>query len=253
MAAWSALRQRRYRQPNAVAGRLATYQTAYARRSRYGIDHVVDVHWRISNSQLLAGILTHDQAARRAVPVPALGQRALSLCPVYALLLACAHRAAHEHAPYYVDGVPHDRLIWLYDIHLLVSRMSAQELQEFVELAAAKRVRALCAAGLMRAVECFGTPLPEVFLATLLQGSEKDPSAVYLRSGPLGMALEELRSLPDWGSRGRYVKEHLYPPADYMLRKYGRSSRAWLPLLYAHRALRGLTKRLRTRGSLFCG
>jgi hypothetical protein len=237
-----------YEPAHSVSGDLASYQTTYSKQGQYGVQHALDVHWKINNSQLLANVLTHGEAVEKAVAVPDLCEHARGLCPVHALLLACIHRASHEHAPYYVNGVAHyggDRLIWLYDIHLLVSRMSAQELDEFAALAAAKRVRAVCAAGLWRAAECFGTALPGGFLAAPSQGSEKEPSAVYLRAGPLRAAVEELRSLADWSSRGRYLKEHLFPSADYMLRKYGRSSRVWLPLLYADRGLRGIAKRLR--------
>ncbi len=87
---------------------------------------------------MLAAALDYGELAARAVPLPALGRNAHAIAPVHALLLACIHRAGHANAPYHVDGIASpegDRLIWLYDIHLLVGGMSAGELDEFVALA----------------------------------------------------------------------------------------------------------------------
>lgn len=34
--------------------------------------------------------------------------------------------------------------------------------------------------------------------------------------------------------------EHAFPPADFILAKYGRKKRAWLPFLYAYRLVCGV-------------
>ena len=100
---------------------------------RHGSSVDVDLHWRSSNSPALARLMDYEEMQARAVPVPSLGPAAFAPCPVHALLFACIHRAGHEHAPMYVDGVAvpvKDRLIWLYDIHLLASKMQGAELED---------------------------------------------------------------------------------------------------------------------------
>ncbi len=239
-----------YGRPNAVSGSLVCYQCAYVRRDRHGVQHALDVHWRINNGQLFARALSYEEAACQAVPVPPLGQHARGLAPVHALFLACVHRAAHEHAPYYIGDTAHyggDRLIWLYDIHLLLSRLSREELDAFVELAASRQVRTVCLAALRRTQECFGTVLPDDVVQALSTGGTPEMSAVYVEGGRLQAAWSEFRSLPSVGSRLLLLREHLFPPADYMLKKYGLSSRVWLPALYAHRGLRGAWKLLHGR------
>jgi len=89
--------------------------------------------------------------------------RMRALADVDALLFACIHRTGHANAPYHVPGTDElagDRLIWLYDIHLLFSRMSAAEQAEFAVRAAEKKIRAICRDALQRSAECFATAIP---------------------------------------------------------------------------------------------
>jgi hypothetical protein len=38
----------------------------------------------------------------------------------------------------------------------------------------------------------------------------------------------------------RLLREHLFPPAEYMQAKYGFTGRLWLPAFYASRVLNGM-------------
>ena len=69
-----------------------------------------------------------------------------------ALAIACIHRVAHHG--------DEQRLIWLYDIHLLAGALTAAEAEDFLSLAAAKRIRAVCARGCSLAHARFGTSFP---------------------------------------------------------------------------------------------
>jgi hypothetical protein len=164
------------------------------------------------------------------------------LGPVHALLIACMHRVAHVTASWGVDETRHygDRLIWLYDIHLLASGMSLQELTEFVRLAVERRIKTICSDGLSHSQRCFGTPLPVEVLAALSAAGPPEPSARYLDPGRLRFLMRDIRSLTNVYDRLRLVKEHLFPPAEYMLKKYSVSRRAWLSVLYLRRAVQGI-------------
>lgn len=236
-----------YEKPNAVSGALVQYQCGYVMRDRFGIDHVLDVHWRVSNTQMFSRTLDYEELNSRSVPVAALGAYARGLGPADALLLACMHRAHHLHTPYYVEGVDPvggDRLIWLYDFHLLVDSMSYRELEEFAQLAGEKGMRDICDDGLLKARRCFGTRIPAQVRLMLAGAGAMERSAAHLRTGSLGYFLTELRSLPRWRDRIAYLGEHLFPPSDYMLEKYALRSRAWLPVLYLQRGVLGTWKRM---------
>lgn len=234
-----------YLLPYAESDQSIQYQFNAEKRDQFSIDHVLDVHWKLSNHRAFAELFSYDELDCASVPVPKLGPNARALGPIHALLLACMHRVAHIHSPLYVDGIPRyggDRLIWLYDIHLLVSRMSSEQLEHFAALAVQKRIGAVCLDGLNRARSYFGTQLPTALIDAVSTIDGSEPSARYLVPGRLRHLLNELASLPGWNARGRYLKELALPGPQYLLQKYDVSSRFWLPLLYFHRGLLGLWK-----------
>jgi predicted nucleic acid-binding protein len=236
-----------YETSNTVTGELVMHQRGYVARDRFGMDHVLDVHWRISNTQMFSRALDYEELLSRSVPLAALGVHARGLAPADALLLACMHRAHHIHSPYWVDGVPADsgdRLIWLYDIHLMVDAMSPRELTEFARLTESKGMRAICSDGLLRARACFGTRVCEEVLLSLARKGPTEPSAAHLKAGKIRHLLTELRSLPRWRDRITLLAEHLIPPPDYMLEKYAVTNRALLPMLYLKRGIHGVWKRI---------
>lgn len=236
-AALAVLDQLGYRRSEAAGGELASSQASF---SRPGSALPFDLHWRINNSSLLAPVLEFDALITRAVPVPALGVHARCPGPVDAVLLAATHRATHHQMPMHLDGQAHrgDRLIWLYDLHLLASRLAPEELGELAARARRHRIAGLCLDALRTAQAAFGTIVP----ATLMESLERDaaraePSMVFLRGGPRALLVAEVRALGRWRDRWHLLREHAFPPADYMLRKYATRRRWLLPALYVRRAL----------------
>ena len=219
-----------YTTGNSIAGNHVLHQRAYAGAIS------LDLHWKVLNPAMFSDLLAYDDLRSQSVAVSALGPQAIAAGPGHSLLLACVHRVAHH-------GADHsDRLIWLYDIHLLVKSMDAAAFHKFAKLAAALQVRSLCRAGVIAARDWFGTT---VFEDPLLSDTADEPSAQYLQ--PDLSRLKLLRM--DWrhgkGRRLSLLREHLFPPADYMLNKYGTTHRVLLPALYLHRAVKGLLKGIR--------
>ena len=240
-----------YIKREATEGEHISYQASWTRANAFGTAHHVDLHWRINNSQVLAKAAGYDELVARAVPVPALGPDARTLCPVDALLFACIHRIGHVNAPYFVDGVARrgiDRLIWLYDIDLLVAVLSEAERDEFAKLATAKRIRAICRDALVSARERLGTSVPpDVFEALSATSDVVEPSARYLAAGKARLMLEDFRALDHWSERVGWVRELAFPPARYMRAKYAESTVKWLPVLYARRGLSGVSQLIAPR------
>lgn len=232
-----------YSPSQGVSGDLISHQSNYIGGSEPSrATFALDLHWKIMNPVLFADLLTPADARERAVPVAAFGPAARMLCPGHALLLACVHRIAHHHQDH------SDRLVWLFDIHVLAGQMNPETFEQFAGLASEKQVRSLCAAGLDAAHAWFGTNTFEEITTRLLRCPEAatEPSARYLqdlrRVDLVGMDMSQL----PWRGRLRLMREHVFPPADYMLHKYSVSSRLLLPALYFHRALTGAWKMLRT-------
>ncbi|MGH7775212.1 MAG: nucleotidyltransferase family protein [Candidatus Binatia bacterium] len=224
---------------NMVSGSFIMHQSIYVKEDRRGVRHTYDVHWKISNPQLFADILSYDELARCAITVPGLGENARALDAAHALLLACLHRIAHHQNS--------DCLIWLYDIHLLVSQMRPEEHKAFSQLAIDKRVRAVCSNGLKLAQHCFYTPLPVDLMEALHADGNpmsNEATASFLKpyQRRIDVLLSDLRTLSRWRDKLQLLKEHVFPPANYILNHYSIANRALLPGLYVHRALQGAWK-----------
>lgn len=221
-------------------------QTNYIGRDRFGLVHSFDVHWRVSDTPLFTDLLGFDELSAQAVPLPPLGPRARGLGRVHALLLACLHRIHHAQEPDRGAGVPYygsERLIWLYDIHRLSQALTAPQWAEFIDLAAQKRLGAVCRDGLIAARQALGTRLPEPALGFLsAPGTAEEIPLAWLAGSHGRRVLTDLRSLPGWRPRLALLRETLFPPAAYMLNRYRTRYRWLLPVLYLHRALSGVWK-----------
>ncbi len=227
-------------------GELTSYQACLTREVPGGGEHTLDLHWKINNSELLARLFDYGELRRDAVPLPALSPHALAAGPVHALLIACMHRAGHKQAPYYVDGVAHysgDRLIWLYDIHLLAQALSPSQWTEFLTRAEQKGLRAVCLEGIEQTQRCFATAVPAEVIEALARPGPVERPAVYLDAGHLRRRWMNLCAHDDLAARLRYVRELAFPPADYMRERFADARPGWLPWLYLRRALGGLRRR----------
>jgi hypothetical protein len=228
-----------YSRYNLVSGELVNHQAAYRKIDSRGMEHDFDFHWRISNPHIFANSISYEELEGSAVRVAALGEKARALGPVHSLFLACIHRVAHHQDT--------DRIIWLYDIHLLAAGMSRSEFEEFLKLAAEKKVRAICLKGLSLARDWFKTDLPEDLIDRWLLSDKAEESERYLNSDMrrLDILVSDLENLSGW-RKLQLLKEHAFPPADYMFSRYSVTNRLLLPALYLHRGVTGAWKWFRS-------
>ncbi len=216
---------------------LWTGQRHYLKMSAAG-PVMVDLHWRVANPQVFADALAFDEVWPRSVAVPSLGPHARTLAPADSLLLACLHRVAHHQ-----DRVD---LLWLWDIHLLVSRMSADDLSLFASRAIRAKLGVVSARGLTLARECFATAVPADLLSAL-EAAAGEPSAAFVGASfsPFDVARADMAALSNWRARAGLAREHLFPPASYMRERYPHWPALLLPIAYVHRMLRGAPRWLR--------
>ena len=230
-----------YAATNYSDGEFLFHQFELAKDDAFGVSHALDFHWKISTESVFADLLGYDELESDAMAVPALGPHARAAGTVHALLLACVHPVMHHRNV--------ERLIWLYDIHALASRLQPPDLDAFAALAVRKRVATICAHELARSRARLGARVSDRLLAALAApGPSAEASAAYLAPGRRWG--EELRSnlggLPRWRDRLRLLREVALPAPAYMLRAYRlegvAAAGALLPALYLHRGLRGLWK-----------
>ena len=230
-----------YRRPAQVTGELVMHQVDYLRTDAAGVRHVFDVHWKLSNRQAVADVLSFDEVMGASVAIE--GLDGAGRCPshVHSLVLACVHRVAHHSGD--------ERLIWLYDIHLLAQALSAEESDALVALSRDRSVTLICADGLLAARRAFGTSLPDGLMERLTpagRAAASEPSAALLAGQPTlaRELLSDLRAIR-WRQRVRLLREHAFPSPQYMSAAYTTTNRVLLPALYTHRLVRGAWRLLR--------
>jgi Uncharacterised nucleotidyltransferase len=234
--------------PAEPEGELVTGQRHYVLHDGSAFAEHLDLHWRIANPRLFCDAVVFEELLDRAVRMGALGPSARTLSLPDSLFVACLHRVAHH-----ADGID---LLWLWDIHLLASRLSAGERAHFVGLAQRESMRAVCVRGLELAFARFRTAGAVELIAALRASSgeeeeRREPSARFLDGNlrQVDLLQTDLSRLGDWRARLRFVGQHLFPSASYMRAVYPRCPAGVLPLAYVHRIVRGAPRWFRRQAS----
>ena len=212
-------------------------QKTFTRQDRLK-NHAYDIHWQINNnSRSFSDELNYSYLLSTANAIPKIGSNAQTLNNVDALLLACFHRAGH----FSYEG---DRLIWLYDIHLLMSALDEHEFELFYQKAEKMEIVTICSDAILTAQEWFNTSLNESRLKRLNTLPESEASTAYLatgrKAGIKNHALLELNGLSSLRDKFLYLTQKVFPPVNYMLWRYKTNRKYLLPFLYLYRLIYGI-------------
>jgi hypothetical protein len=205
-----------------------------------GAAHHVDLHWQLLNAPALAQVLPPAACLTRPRPLPRLSAEARAMARTLMLVHACIHRAQHVTAPYFVGGRQYhggDRLVWLYDLHLLCAALSAAEWAETVSLAATDGVAATCLDGLAAARRELDSAVPASVLHRLAQAKAQCRGPAYLRARQFGRAWEDLKAISGLRRKIHFMRARALPDAGFMRAKSPRLAALPLPLLYARRVI----------------
>jgi hypothetical protein len=241
------LKRQGFRPLTSVTGEFVSYQSTFQLQAPDGTSHAIDLHWRINNSQVLAGAFTHAEFVTQGEASSLWGNRVRLPSKVQSLLVACLHRSTHRHNPYHVGGealFDPNRLIWLMDIDLLARAMDDGQWRDVCAQAQLKGFARVCLDGLREARSRFLTPVPEEALSTL---AACPPGAAdgYLAASGFTQQILDWAALPGSRARLRYAREVFLPPTRYMRERYGLGPNAWMPWFYLRRAVRGTLARVR--------
>lgn len=212
-----------YAEESGSGGELISRQRMWVRVDAIGVRHCIDLHWALSNRQRYAYALTFEHLWSRGVLFRA-GSRIRMPCAADALLLAAIHLTAHHSGDY--------RLIWLYDIHLLHGSLSPPELEATAMLAKERNVDMAFDAALALALYAFGD-------------GRYGPVVLPQPPGEIRTLVDDLRFTPGIRPKLRLMREHLFPPAAYVMQKYSAKRRSALPALYLRRAFAASARMLR--------
>ncbi len=229
-----------YVEPAYSGDELLFRQFEAQREDSLGVHHAFDVHWEISTQSAFANLLSYDDLANYSVPAPMLGAAARAAGPVEALLIACVHPAMHHRNE--------ERLIWLFDVHLLAGRLAPEEWKRFSATALSRKTGVVCAYALRHAHDLLGTAIPPHIINNLESAAGDEPTAAYLdRSRSWRHEVgANIRGLSSWSDRLGLLREIAFPRPSYILEKYEWKdtlpARLGLPWLYFRRAMEGTWK-----------
>lgn len=228
-----------YTRPAMTSGRYVMHQEMHVRPDPIVGEHVIDLHWKLANPNLLTGLPGHAELRARAARVLLPEGEVHVASAADALVIACIHRVAHHAGS--------EQLLWLYDIHLVASRLTVAEWARVMDIVERAGVAAVVGRGLELAAEAFGECVPATVRDTLTSAG-REPSALFLRGHvrPIDRLRADVAALGAVGGV-RLIAEHVFPPPSYMREKYGFRSGALLPLAYARRIVAAAVRSSRRR------
>lgn len=207
-----------------ITGRLVNRQTTLVRG-----EVALDVHWSVANTALFTHVLAFEAMWRDRTPLAELSPAAYAPSVEDMFLHACFHLALHISYEF--------ALIWLYDIHLMVSQWTPEALEQCLLRAQQLRIARVCLACLALSRAWFGTLYADDFCAKVAQQASSEPSVQLLtqhlsRWQRLRLELQAL----SWRERALLVREMLLPSSEYLRQRYGDTT-TWLPWLHLKRWL----------------
>lgn len=192
-----------------------------------GFGSSFDIHWRLSNRVLFRDLLQFDACWETRQSLPRLGNNAYTLSPADLLLHACIHRIAHGR------NTERNRLIWLYDAHLMASSFSSEDFVRFRELAIEKGVGTLCQDALAMCQYYFRTSSPEGYLAALARNRRQEPTAGLVKASKRKWAIADLMALKTRHEKLAFAGELLSPPSMAEYSGFLPRARSWTKHLLA--------------------
>jgi hypothetical protein len=139
-------------------------------------------------------------------------------------------------------GVAWSKLIWLYDIHLLLTHHADDiDYDDLLTQARSLRWSAALHMALEQTQRCFGSPLPHGLLAALK--AQCDPQAVRLvqqKASPTSSRTRNMLRelvLMSWQERISFMSAIIFPDPRYMRYRYNPDPPWLLPLSYPYRWL----------------
>lgn len=195
----------------AIEGKLVSYQSTYVRKLTKNTNLILDLHWRINNRQTLAKLYTIDEISERGTTTASLNNAVIIPSAVDSILLSCIHRLGHHTGD--------ERLIWLYDIHILANILDEDSWEELCLLCEDKMIAAITLDALNVCKDLLNTDIPESAEKLLRELASRDePSKLMLKRSTTQWQLfkQDLNSLDNYKLKAQLLKENLFPSSEYI-------------------------------------
>lgn len=219
-----------------IAGEHTNHQSTWVKEIANGFSVHLDCHTRLSNRAILANEFKHGELLQNATPFQSLSDAWVQPDSVENLLIAIVHRIGHH--------ANEERLIWLYDMHLLMKSFNENNWQQLLISCQKKQLCAIALEAIQLCQRLFNTPTNKTVLDTLKLAKAKDePSQFFLKRHypEWRHLLHDMRGLTGYTQKSQYLMENIFPDKDYIRQQMGTGS---LTYAYVKRIILGIKKRL---------
>jgi len=234
----NAFRKLKFKKLFAIEGELLSYQSNYVRILTGDLALNIDLHWRVNNRQILAQTYNLSELSERGTSAASLNDVVIIPSTVDSILLACIHRVGHHSND--------ERLIWLYDIHLLISRLDENEWEELCLLCEDKSLAAITRDALLTCQDLLGTDIAPQAEQTLKElARRKEPSKLFLQRqlSEWQIFKQDLKALKGFSLKLKLIREHVFPQSDYIREHIGTNNLAKAYLIRLWRGLKRIIKK----------
>ena len=222
------------------------YQENWQKITAGGFEHSVDLHWAVTDSPVLWGVLDRDDCFVHSCPLSRLHPMALRPDAAFMAMHAAINRKWHAlHGYRAEDGkvMGSYRLVWSVDFDLLAREMTDADWHRLVALCRENETGPLIAEPLRAAQVDLQTPLPEARMEQLEDHEMAASLARYFTESDAASAfLIDFRAAPNWRHRWRMLRSRIFAPRDHILGKYP-DQRHWpMPVLRARLLLQAAVR-----------
>ena len=194
----------------------------------------LDIHVRLFNRTLMHDLLMQVELEHQKREIQIESTWVSAPSPCHMLIHAVLHLVGHHN--------DHRRLIWLYDIHLILQSFSDSDRKQVLDIASEKGISGVLRQVVQEVNQCFKSD--DVGLCEQLQ-----KSAEAERTHPIGNYLEDsTKSAQDlrdflhikgFKPRMAWLKHHFFPNLSYIQKKYNCPNKFVAVWFYLWRILSG--------------
>jgi Uncharacterised nucleotidyltransferase len=197
-------------------------------------EFMLDLHWQLVAPTYYQQRMDLEWFWDRTEQFSFSASSALILNPTAQFVHLAAHVGLHHQ--------DHVRLIWLYDLALLIMRRGTEIDWRAADAYASKAglsrpLRAMLDATQARWRIALPPETQELFRASPFALTERAVYAVTTTRFPEARMLSDALSTPGMGHKLHFVRQQLFPGAAYMRTRYRMSNDALLPIYYARRVI----------------
>lgn len=229
--AWQLLNLEGYQRFATLQGEFVGFQFPCQKTLVSGVSNNLDIHHKITNALWFAQRLDYVELKENSIGADYMGQPVSVLNPLYALIHACIHRTSNK------SHETENRLIWLYDIHLLSGKLTLADWQKLLQICEEKNFAAIILEGLTSTAEAFGDNTPEIIVEHLAALANRQHAPIVNADSRLKHYLLDLSTHKGIKNNLRFLKEQLLPPPAYVTMKYGVKHKILLPWYYLKRVV----------------